>query len=628
MAENTPNQSNPSSQMAGSTTQNQNTINHSQNAEGVLKKYTPEQNPTSTTQDSTAQGSTSQTSTTPDSTTQSSKEINEEKIKTQFEVMTGNLEKMKREAKEKDTQQKAAQLGMNYINIAITPINPDLLKIIPAEIAETNLIFPFYRLGKKLRVTMAHPTNAGALRVMNDLKGKGYLINTNLSSEDGIKDALQIYHSSQYRPVKKIATGLDESKLQTYEKELVKLQDLGEKVKGITAEEAVYMICIAGVKAGASDIHLEAEEHFVRGRIRIDGMLHEVFTINHETFINISSQIKYQSKMRINVSNVPQDGRFNFTVNQRKIDVRVSALPTEFGESFVFRLLDSSRKLLSFEELGFTGFYLNKVIKLTNLSHGMILVTGPTGSGKTTSLYSMLSKFNKPEVKIITMEDPIEYHLPGINQSQIDEKHGYDFASGLRSVLRQDPEVIMIGEIRDLATAETAAQAALTGHVMLSTLHTNSAIETIPRLINIGLPAFMIAPSLHTIIAQRLARRICPNCAVKKPVLQSERDEIEKVLTIIRKVRPSEKHEMPAELPQIVGCDVCSHTGYKGQVTLLEMLEVDFEMKDLILNKTSTTKMIGSARTKGMITIREDGILKVLAGITTLEEVHRSTNIM
>jgi type IV pilus assembly protein PilB len=538
-----------------------------------------------------------------------------------------SLAKINREAKEKATQEKAAAMNMNYIEIALTPINPDLLKIIPAETARANLIIAFYRLGKKLRITVAHPTNPAVREIINNLKKQGYLININLSSEEGILEALKLYESDQYIVKKEISTKLDEAKIQTYEKELAELSSLGNKIKDMNSEEAIYLIAVGALKAGSSDIHLEAEDKYVRARFRIDGLLHEVFRIDKSVWQNIANQIKYQSKLRVNVSNVPQDGRYFFQVNDRKIDVRVSVLPTEYGESFVMRLLDSGRHLVSFEELGYSGQYLQKIEKLTQITHGMILMTGPTGSGKTTSLYTMLSKFNNPESKIITLEDPIEYHLEGIAQSQINEKGGYTFASGLRSILRQDPEVIMIGEIRDLETAETASQAALTGHVLLSTLHTNSAIETIPRLINIGLPAFMIAPSLHTIIAQRLARRICPNCREEKPINKAELDEITRVVETIKRVRPSEVINIPATLPEAKGCDVCSHTGYKGRVALVEMLEIDYEMKDLILNKASTTKMIEATRRKGMITMSEDGILKVIQGITNLEEVHRVTSI-
>ena len=543
------------------------------------------------------------------------------------EKFTKGLAKINRQAKEKATQEKAASMSMNYIDIAITPINPDLLKLIPAEVAKTNLIIPFYRLGKKLRLTVAHPTNPATREVINKLKSDGYLINVTLSSEEAIGEALHLYDTGQYIVKKELDTHLDEAQIKNFEKELQELSTLGEKIKSVSSEEAVYLINVGALRAGSSDIHLEAEDHYVRARFRIDGLLHQVFQIDKSIWNNIANQLKYMAKLKVNVSNIPQDGRFFFVVNDRKIDVRVSVLPTEFGESFVMRLLDSGRHLVSFEELGYSGQYLQKIEKLTKISHGMILMTGPTGSGKTTSLYTMLAKFNKPEAKIITLEDPIEYHLEGIIQSQINEKGGYTFASGLRSILRQDPEVIMIGEVRDLETAETATQAALTGHVLLSTLHTNSAIETIPRLTNIGLPAFMVAPALHTIIAQRLARRICPNCQEQKPIPKSTLEELQRTLESIKIVRPSENIVMPETLPVAKGCEICSHTGYKGRVCIIEMLEVDFEMKDLILNKASTTKMIESARRKGMITMREDGILKVVQGLTTLEEVHRVTSI-
>ncbi|MCC7432461.1 type II/IV secretion system protein [Candidatus Peregrinibacteria bacterium] len=538
-----------------------------------------------------------------------------------------NLAKINRQAKERATQEKAATMNMNYIDIAVTPINPDLLKIIPPEQARANLIIPFYRLGKKLRVTVAHPTNPDTRAVINSLKEQGYLINVNLSSDEGINEALGLYDTAVYRVKKELDTSLDENKIQAYEEELKELSLLGEKIKKVNSEEAVYLINVGALRAGSSDLHLEAEEKYVRARFRIDGLLHEAFRIEKNYWTNIANQLKYQAKLKLNVNNVPQDGRFFFVVNDRKIDVRVSVLPTEYGESFVMRLLDSGRHLVTFEELGYSGQYLTKIENLTKISHGMILMTGPTGSGKTTSLYTMLAKFNNPEAKIITLEDPIEYHLEGISQSQINEKGGYTFASGLRSVLRQDPEVIMIGEIRDLETAETAAQAALTGHVLLSTLHTNSAIETIPRLINIGLPPFMIAPALHTIIAQRLARRICPHCQEQKAVPKAELEELQRVIDVIKSVRPSENLVIPETLPVSRGCEICSHTGYKGRVAIVEILEVDFEMKDLILNKASITKMIEAARRKGMITMREDGVIKVIQGLTTLEEVHRVTTI-
>lgn len=539
------------------------------------------------------------------------------------------LEKINRGFKERATIEKAKQLNMQYINISVTPINPDLLKLLTPEIARSALIMPFFKIGKKVRIAVVDQENPLTKAALKDLIDKGYELNINLASDDGILEAVKLYESEQYKVKKAIDTRLSEDKIKAYEQEIQQLEDLKTKLSSISSEEAVYLVSVGALKTGASDIHLEPEEKSTRVRFRIDGVLHKIFDIDKGIYTNIVNQIKYQCKMKLNINNEPQDGRYSFTVNERKVDVRVSVLPTEYGETIVCRLLDSGRKLVEFEEMGFWGENLQHMEHLTKISHGMILITGPTGSGKTSTLYTMLDKFNKPESKVITLEDPIEYHLAGISQSQINEKRGYDFAGGLRSILRQDPDVVMLGEIRDLQTAETAAQAALTGHVLLSTLHTNSAIESIPRLINIGLPAFMVAPSLNTIIAQRLVRRICPACQKIEEVPKAEFDELTKTVETIKKIRPSMTDiTIPTQLPNAPGCDVCSHTGYKGRICVVEMVTIDFEMRDLILNKASSTKMIEAARRKGMLTMREDGVLKVLKGITSLEEVHRVTAIV
>lgn len=539
------------------------------------------------------------------------------------------LEKINRGFKERATIEKARQLNMQYINISVTPINPDLLKLLTPETVKTALIMPFFKIGKKVRIAVADPQNAVTKAALQELINKGYELNINLASDDGILDASKLYESEQYKVKKVMDTRLSEDKIKAYEQEIKQLEDLKNRLPNISSEEAVYLVSVGALKTGASDMHMEPEEKSTRLRFRIDGVLHKIFDIEKGVYTNIVNQIKYQCKMKLNINNEPQDGRYSFTVNERKVDVRVSILPTEFGETIVCRLLDSGRKIVEFEEMGFWGENLQHIEHLTKISHGMILITGPTGSGKTTTLYTMLDKFNKPESKVITLEDPIEYHLAGISQSQINEKRGYDFAGGLRSILRQDPDVVMLGEIRDLQTAETAAQAALTGHVLLSTLHTNSAIESIPRLINIGLPPFMVAPSLNTIIAQRLVRRICPACQKIEAVPKAEFDELTNMVEMIKKIRPSLSDlTVPTELPKAPGCEVCSHTGYKGRVCVVEVVNIDFEMRDLILNKASSTKLIEAARRKGMLTMREDGVLKVLKGLTTLEEVHRVTAIV
>ncbi len=545
----------------------------------------------------------------------------------QSQQTDSHLEKINRVFKEKEAARKARELGISYINIAVTPINPDLLKLIPPETAKTALILPFFRLGQKLRVAVADPNNLQTQKIIDDLKNAGYAININLATADGLLEAMKLYETEQYKVKKEIDTTIREEKIKAFEQEIKNLKDIAQKINTVTSEEANYLLNAGAYKTGASDVHYEPEENQVRVRYRIDGLLHEIFKIDKSVFLNIANQIKYQCKMKLNITNEPQDGRYSFLVNQRKIDVRVSVLPTEYGETFVCRLLDSARHITEFEEMGFWGSALDHVKSTMKIKNGMILITGPTGSGKTTTLYTFLEKLNKPELKIITLEDPIEYHMEGISQSPVNEKRGYDFANGLRAILRQDPDVVMIGEIRDIETAETAAQAALTGHIMLSTLHTNSAIEAIPRLINIGMPPFMVAPALDTVIAQRLARKFCPKCTSLKTISESKKEELRRVLEIIKKVQPSLKLEIPEKLPLSEGCEICSGTGYKGRVALVEVLDVDNEIKRLILEKSSSIKIMEAARRKGMLTMYEDGILKVIQGQTSLTEVRRVTTM-
>ncbi len=542
------------------------------------------------------------------------------KIKTVNEA----VDRINREIEEKTTYEKAKELKMGYIDVASTPINPDLLYIIDPAVAHNALILPFFRIGKKLRVAVSDLQKKETQDALEKLKELGYLLNINLASQNGLNEALKIYDEI-YHEKKPITNMVETEKLEAYEKEIQNLTYLKEKFQEITSEEALNYINVGAFKTGASDVHYQPEETLVVVRFRIDGVLQTIFRLEKHVFENIANQLKYKAKMKLNITNVPQDGRFSFIVNQRKIDVRVAALPTEYGETFVCRLLDSKRSNFDFETLGFQGTSLKQIKNVTDLVNGMILVTGPTGSGKTTTLYSILDKFNSPERKIITLEDPIEYHLEMISQSQINEKRGYDFANGLKSILRQDPDIIMIGEIRDLETAQTAAQAALTGHVVLSTLHTNSAVETIPRLLNMGLPAFMIAPSLNIIMAQRLLRRVCKVCAEERILENVEKQEIQEILEKMKVVVNGLDLKIPEKVKKALACEACSHTGYSGQIAILEVLEVDEDIKRLILNNASTEEIFKKAREKGMLTMKEDGIIKMIHGITTLEELNRVT---
>lgn len=531
-----------------------------------------------------------------------------------------------REFEEQSVAEKARELGLSYVNIEATPINPDLLYLIEPEDAKNGKMMPFFRIGKKVRVAVVDPENPKTKEVVKKLQDQGYMLNLNLASEHGLKKALSAYESQQYHVEKETDNVVKETELQAYEHEIENLAALKEKFTDITSEEALNYINVGAIKTGASDIHFQPEEKDVSVRFRIDGVLQNIFRVDKKIFENIANQLKYKAKLKLNIDNVPQDGRFSFVINQRKIDVRVSSLPTEYGETFVCRLLDQKRSNFDFKELGFTGQNFERAKELVGLPNGLILVTGPTGSGKTTTLYSLLDKYNTPETKIITLEDPIEYHLESVSQSQINEKRGYDFAGGLRAILRQDPDVVMIGEVRDLETAQTAAQASLTGHVVLSTLHTNSAVESIPRLINMGLQPFMLAPALHTVVAQRLVRRICKDCAEEKPFPKSEMDEIQATLRTMQEIDPSLEAKVPQNGLIPKGCDKCSHTGYSGQLALVEVFQVDNEIKELILEEVSAAKLFAAARKKKMLMMKEDGIFKVLNKETTLTEVHRVTS--
>lgn len=536
------------------------------------------------------------------------------------------LGQINRDLEEKAAREHAQELKLPYVDVDMFPINPDVLHLVKEEDARRAYAMPFFKSGKKVRIAITDPAKVETQEILKNLKSMGYELQIHLASNISLNEAFRHYSSAQYK-LKTEAKNIVEEKEIKYEKELENLALLKDKIAALPSEEALNTLHVSAIKAGASDIHYQPEENECVIRFRIDGVLHNVFSVGKDVYANLANQLKYKAGMKLNITTVPQDGRFRFIVNERKIDVRVSSIPTEYGESFVCRILDSGKHFGNFDELGFTGKSLEILKKSCELAQGMVLVTGPTSSGKTTTLYVLLNKFNQPEVKIITLEDPIEYHLQGITQSQINEKRGYNFADGLRSILRQDPDVVMIGEIRDLETAEACAQAALTGHVVLSTLHTNSAVETIPRLITIGLPPFMVAPSLSVVIAQRLVRRICDACKKERPVTDKEKEIFEKTLQEIKIVDPS----ISVQVPQIVkvqqGCEVCSGTGFRGQMIISEVLHVDNEIKDAILANKSANDIFVIARKRGMLIMHEDGILKVIAGHTTLDELHRVINL-
>ena len=426
--------------------------------------------------------------------------------------------------------------------------------------------------------------------------------------------------------IKKISKEIEISSQRLIEakKKIKNIFDFKEKIEeaeGKSLSEILEVILGGGITLRASDIHIEPEKEKARLRTRIDGILQNILFFDLKIYQKLLSRIKLVSGIKLNITDRPQDGRFTILIPPLlPIEIRTSTLPAEYGESIVLRILDP-KNLIKIEQLGLRKDLLEVFKKEIKKTHGMIIVTGPTGSGKTSTLYAILKKIQKPEIKIITIEDPIEYHLKGISQTQIAPEKGYNFANGLRSIMRQDPDVILVGEIRDLETAKISIQAALTGHLVLSTLHTNDAAGTIARLIALGEKPVNIAPAINIAIAQRLVRRVCPKCSRLEKVSPNDFVEIKKGLKGVPK--KIIKYSSKSKIPKIKGCKECNFTGYKGRIGIFEAIVVDSQMEKFIFTSPSIPALREKAIKKGMITMYQDGLIKVLKGITTIEEVKR-----
>jgi type II secretory ATPase GspE/PulE/Tfp pilus assembly ATPase PilB-like protein len=369
----------------------------------------------------------------------------------------------------------------------------------------------------------------------------------------------------------------------------------------------------------ASDIHLEPEAEFVRMRYRLDGVLHEIFTIDNHTYALISSRIKLLSGLKLNLKDIAQDGRFSIVVDEREIEIRTSVLPGNYAETIVMRLLDPSTIALSMQKLGFDDYFMSILNKEIHKPNGMILNTGPTGSGKTTTLYAFLSAVHTPEIKVVTIEDPVEYHLDGIVQTQVNKD--YSFAQGLRSTLRQDPDVIMIGEIRDPEVATTAVQAALTGHLVFSTLHTNNAAGTFPRLIDLGIDAEILGSSINIAMAQRLVRKLCEKCRVATPITGMQKNLVDRLLTEIP--HPEDLPKNRDIMWQARGCEACAHIGYKGRVAVVEAIIMDPTIENILRGSPTEREIWIAAKHQHIRSMAQDGIVKVLKGVTSYDELGR-----
>ena len=513
------------------------------------------------------------------------------------------------------------QYGVPAINLQYFEIDPAVVKLIPQETAKRYQILPLSRVGSALTIAMVDPTNVFA---MDDIKFMtGFNIEPVVASEAAIMEGIEKAYvaDKQEENLDDIMASMDENVDVELQEELAEAS-LAELEKG--ADEApivklVNLILTDAVKRGASDIHIEPYEKEYRVRFRIDGMLATIMTPPVKLKDPITSRIKIMSKLDISEKRLPQDGRIMMKMvlngKKKQLDYRVSCLPTLWGEKIVLRLLDKENLRLDMTKLGFEPESLEKFQRAIIKPFGMVLVTGPTGSGKTNTLYSAISNLNKPDTNIMTAEDPVEFQLPGINQVQMKEQIGLNFAAALRSFLRQDPNVILVGEIRDFETAEIAIKAALTGHMVLSTLHTNGAPETISRLMNMGIEPFLVATAVHLIVAQRLIRRICANCITE--------DDVPEKAMLDAGFTPQEAKTVKPKKGK--GCEKCNGSGCKGRAGLYEVMEMDDELRELILVGASALELKKKAIEHGMITLRRSGLRKVMDGAASLEEVIRET---
>jgi type II secretory ATPase GspE/PulE/Tfp pilus assembly ATPase PilB-like protein len=537
------------------------------------------------------------------------------------------LTKMKRESEEQQAAALAASLQLPYIDLNIFPIDPETLRIIPQEEARKCEVVPIQRAGRNISLATVNITRPEAQDFLKRLeKDEGYQLKIYICSKSGLEKTLEKYkHVALADSLDEIRLTLSGKDLEEFERNLKDVIDLKKRISEIPTTEVINIVMAGAVKMDASDIHFEPQQEGIRLRYRLDGVLQNITVLPSSVYHYILSRVKVLSGMKINIRDISQDGHFSIELDNNEIDVRVSILPGNFGENIVMRLLNQQSVALKFDDLGLKGLAYDKLREEMEQPNGMILNTGPTGSGKTTTLYAIINQLNSPEVKIITVEDPIEYKIKGISQTQVAKSRGYSFANALRAIVRQDPDVILVGEIRDDETASIALHASLTGHLVLSTVHTNSAIETIPRLVDMGVKPSLVPASINAIIAQRLVRRLCPDCKEKYVPARETVQSIKKILAVIS---PKARLSVPKEIDffyRAKGCPKCHGLGYKGRIGIFEIFTMNDEISQKITEMAPETEILSLALEAGMVTMLQDGILKALEGTTSLEEVQRVT---
>ena len=512
-----------------------------------------------------------------------------------------------------------------FIDLKNQTIRRDILTILPEPIVQTHKIIVFAKTEKALKIACLDPNDLETFEFIK--KKTGQELEIHITTPSGINDALKQFHKG----IKARFAEFTDDGPASKKEEKKQLQELAQDLPVIRIVDTLLEYAIF---ENASDIHIEPMERELIVRYRIDGILRQVMTLPKKIQNGVVARIKILSNLKLDEHRLPQDGRFKVETDEYKVAFRVSIMPIYDGEKIVMRLLNESAQVLTLEQLGLLPRPLGKIKRSIRKPHGIILVTGPTGSGKTTTLYTLLNILNKPGVNISTIEDPIEYRITHVNQSQINPKIGFTFATGLRSILRQDPDIIMVGEVRDNETAEIASHAAMTGHLVLSTLHTNDAVSAPTRLLEMDVPSFLIASTTNLVIAQRLVRRICPFCITSYNLTKSQIEELKKNVDVDKLLQVMEREQIiqSADLPlsdllffKGKGCKKCNNEGYKGRIGIYEILEITTEISELILNKVSEEKLREEAEKQQMITVMEDGFIKAKNGITTIEEIIRVT---
>lgn len=518
--------------------------------------------------------------------------------------------------------------GLQYIDLSRVPINTDALGLISKEVAEDAEIAVFNKIGKKISIAVRSPNNEKAKEVIKDLEERGYKPTIFMASSGSLKRAASRYADLSFATETKSGVlDISGEEIRNILNELKSVEDAKKLIeetlkmkKSYRISRILEVILAGGLSSEASDVHIEPAEKSVRLRYRLDGVLIDITEFDTETFNLLLSRIKLTSGLKLNIKDKAQDGRFSVRIDDNDIEIRTSILPGAYGESIVLRILNPETIALSMEDLGIEKKLFNILEKEIKKPNGMILTTGPTGSGKTTTLYGFLRKIQTPEKKIITIEDPIEYHLAGIVQTQVDEKK-YTFGKGLRSALRQDPDIIMVGEIRDEDVAGTAINAALTGHLVFSTLHTNNAAGSFPRLVDLGVNPKVISSAVNIAIAQRLVRKLCETCKNEVSLDADKKKIVDGILNSIVDKENIQKDVL--KIWEAGGCSECNSTGYKGRIGIFEAIIMDKDIEMLVKKSASEREISDASMKQGLLTIKQDGILKVLKGVTSFDELRR-----